>query len=65
MNLLQCRPLYIGESGEKIDLGKLKLKEVFFDIRDSSMGTSGRRKIDVVVQVDPVLYYQYPYRKKI
>ena len=64
VNLLQCRPLYIGESGEKIDLGKLKLKEVFFDIRDSSMGTSGRRKIDVVVQVDPVLYYQYPYRKK-
>ena len=64
VNLLQCRPLYIGESGEKIDLGKLKLKDVFFDIRDSSMGTSGKRKIDVVVQVDPVLYYQYPYRKK-
>ena len=28
------------------------------------MGPSGKRKIDVVVQVDPVLYYEYPYGKK-
>ncbi|HIY01823.1 MAG TPA: PEP/pyruvate-binding domain-containing protein [Candidatus Blautia faecipullorum] len=64
VNLLQCRPLYIGEAGEKTDLKNLRLKKTFFDIRDSSMGPSGKRKIDVVVQVDPVLYYQYPYRKK-
>lgn len=56
--------LYIGEAGEKTDLKNLRLKKTFFDIRDSSMGPSGKRKIDVVVQVDPVLYYQYPYRKK-
>ena len=64
VNLLQCRPLYIGEAGEKTDLKNLHLKETFFDIRDSSMGPSGKRKIDVIVQVDPVLYYQYPYRRK-
>ncbi|HJB27252.1 MAG TPA: PEP/pyruvate-binding domain-containing protein [Candidatus Blautia faecavium] len=64
VNLLQCRPLYLGQKGEKIDLTDLKLKEVFFEIKDSSMGNSGKRKIDVVIQVDPVLYYQYPYRKK-
>lgn len=28
------------------------------------MGPSGKRKIDIVVQIDPILYYQYPYRQK-
>ena len=64
INLLQCRPLYIGREGERIDLEQLDLSETFFEIKDSSMGSSGKRKIDVVVQVDPVLYYEYPYRKK-
>ena len=40
------------------------MKETFFDIVDSSMGASGKRKVDVVVQIDPVLYYEYPYGKK-
>ena len=47
-----------------MDLKSLNLNEVFFHIKDSSMGTSGKRKMDVIVQVDPVLYYQYPYHKK-
>lgn len=64
VNLLQCRPLYLGREGERVDLKALKLKETFFEIRDSSMGTSGKRRIDVVVQIDPVLYYEYPYNKK-
>lgn len=64
VNLLQCRPLYLGQEGESVDIKNLKLRETFFDIRDSSMGASGKRKIDVVVQVDPVLYYEYPYSKK-
>ena len=64
VNLLQCRPLYLGQEGERVDLDKLKLRDVFFDIKDSSMGSSGKRKIDVIVQIDPVLYYQYPYNKK-
>lgn len=64
VNLLQCRPLYLGQKGEKVDLSNLSVKEVFFDIEDSSMGASGYRKVDVVVQIDPVLYYEYPYGKK-
>lgn len=64
INLLQCRPLYLGPEGEQVDLKTLKLKEVFFHITDSSMGVSGSRRIDVVVQIDPVLYYEYPYAKK-
>ncbi|MGN0977944.1 MAG: PEP/pyruvate-binding domain-containing protein, partial [Faecousia sp.] len=64
VNLLQCRPLYQGAEGQRVDLDALKLKKVFFDIRDSSMGSSGKRRIDVVVQIDPVRYYEYPYHKK-
>ncbi len=64
VNLLQCRPLYQGKAGEKIDLGALKLKQVFFDIVNSSMGSSEKRPMDVVVQIDPVLYYRYLYQKK-
>ena len=64
INLLQCRPLYLGQKGEKVNLEQQKMKETFFDIVDSSMGASGKRKVDVVVQIDPVLYYEYPYGKK-
>lgn len=64
VNLLQCRPLYQNKSGERVDLNTLKPWEVFFDIVDSAMGSSCKRRIDVVVQIDPVLYYQYPYQKK-
>ena len=64
VNLLQCRPLYQNKSGQAIDLKSLKPREVFFDIVDSAMGASGKRQIDVAVQIDPLLYYQYPYQKK-
>ena len=60
VNLLQCRPLYLGEAGEKTDIGNLRLKETFFDIRDSSMGPSGKRKIDIVVQIDPYCIISIP-----
>ena len=42
----------------------LQMRRVFFEIQDSSMGSSGRQQIDVVVQIDPVRYYEYPYAKK-
>lgn len=64
VNLLQCRPLYLGREGQRVDLKDLKLREVFFEIRDSSMGSSGKRRIDAMVQIDPVKYYEYPYGKK-
>ena len=64
VNLLQCRPLYLGQAGETVDLKNLNLRETFFEIKESSMGTSGKRNIDVIVQIDPVLYYEYPYGKK-
>ena len=64
VNLLQCRPLYLGRQGQKVNLDALQMRRVFFEIQDSSMGSSGRRQIDVVVQLAPVRYYEYPYAKK-
>ena len=64
VNLLQCRPLYLGKAGQAIDLKAAKLQNVFFEIVNASMGSSGKRKIDVVVQIDPQGYAAYPYGKK-
>lgn len=64
VNLLQCRPLYLGVSGEKVSWKDIKIKEKFFEIAESSMGSSGKRRMDVAVVIDPVLYYEYPYAKK-
>ncbi len=64
VNLLQCRPLYTSKKSKQVDFSKIEWDDIFFDIKDSSMGASDRRPVDVVIQVDPVLYYSYPYNKK-
>ena len=64
VNLLQCRPLYTSKKNKQVDFSKIEWDDIFFDIKDSSMGASDRRPVDVVIQVDPVLYYSYPYNKK-
>ncbi len=64
VNLLQCRPLSSAQNGENVDMDRVNPKEVFFDIKGSSMGSSGKMPVDVVVMIDPVKYYNYPYAKK-
>ncbi len=64
MNLLQCRLLYLGQEGKHVNLSRLNMQDVFWGIQNSSMGVSRKRQIDVVVQINPVLYYEYPYMKK-
>ena len=64
VNLLQCRPLYVSGGGEKVSIGDLALDRVLFDVRDASMGTSGRKPVDVVVRIDPALYHALPYARK-
>lgn len=64
VNLLQCRPLYVGKQEGQITIRRDAFREVLFELKGSSMGASVKRPIDVVVQVDPVEYYHYPYRKK-
>ena len=43
VNLLQCRPLYLGQEGEAVNLNDLHLQKIFFDMKNSSMGPSGKR----------------------
>lgn len=64
VNLLQCRPLYVGQEGGNIKAPDLPSQNCFFDIRDSSMGRSVYRPLDVLIQVDSIGYYNYDYAKK-
>lgn len=64
INLLQCRPLYLGGESEEVKLEGIELKGTLFDVRDASMGTSKKRKVDVIVQIDPAMYGAFPYAQK-
>ena len=64
INLLQCRPLYIGQPGGRVTMPELPEEDVFFRLRDSSMGLATSEGIDVVIEIDAKAYYEYPYAKK-
>ena len=64
LNLVQCRPLYTGEEGKRISIPELPQEQTFFHLKDSSMGSSAKKPITAVVQIDPVQYYNYPYTSK-
>ena len=64
VNLLQCRPLYTGSGTGRVQIPDLPREKTFFRLTDSSMGNSRMEKIDVVIQIDPVAYYNYPYNLK-
>ena len=62
VNLLQCRPLQVSINNEKIEMPESE--NVFFHIKESSMGMSRKDEIDVICYVDPHKYYEYPYAQK-
>ena len=62
INLLQCRPLQVSVNNEAIEMPEDK--NVFFHIKESSMGMSRKNKIDTICYVDPHKYYEYPYAQK-
>ena len=62
INLLQCRPLQVSTNNESIEMPEDK--NVFFHIKESSMGMSRKNKIDTICYVDPHKYYEYPYAQK-
>ena len=64
VNLLQCRPLYTGGAGEAVHINEQKPSEVFFEVQGASMGPSGHRRVDAVVQIDPAKYNAFPYVRK-
>ena len=65
INLLQCRPLQVFK-----DTGKVKIPEhiqeenIILENVHSSMGLSRNIKMDLIILVDPIAYYQMPYAKK-
>ena len=64
VNLLQCRPLHLLQSGKRIDIPQIPQHNTYFSIKQCAMGKSRESAIDVVVVVDPLEYYQFPHAEK-
>jgi len=64
VNLLQCRPLYLGGENEAVDMDRARVSQALFDVKGASMGSSRHRVVDVVVQIDPARYNAFPYARK-
>ena len=65
IDLLQCRPLQIQKtsSGTVIPEG-IAEENILLESKGSSMGMSKASELDIVVYVDPVNYYNMPYKDK-
>ena len=65
VDLLQCRPLQVQKtsSGTVIPDG-LSEDKILLESRGSTMGMSRASELDVIVYVDPVNYYNMPYKDK-
>lgn len=65
INLLQCRPLQVFKDDGKMEMPEhFDSEQLVLDCRKASMGLSMIQKIDGVVYVDPVAYYEMPYVDK-
>jgi hypothetical protein len=64
INLLQCRPLQVGGSGIRMEVPKIPDENTFFHLSDGVMGGSYYESVDIVIWVNPLLYYEYPYHRK-
>lgn len=65
IDLLQCRPLQLTAEGDKITVPDgVDNRRILLETNGVSMGFSREIAIDGVVYIDPILYYQMPYRRK-
>ncbi len=65
IDLLQCRPLQVSAQGDKITVPPCPDKQnILLETRGVSMGFSRQIDLDAAVYIDPILYYQLPYRRK-
>ena len=65
IDLLQCRPLQLTEDGDKVEFPEtVKREDILLESKGVSMGFSRKIKVDCVVWIDPIGYYQMPYRRK-
>ena len=65
VDLLQCRPLQIqkGRTGTAVP-ENIPPERILLESRGASMGMSGASELDLIVYVDPVRYYETPYKEK-
>ncbi|MCR5769099.1 MAG: PEP/pyruvate-binding domain-containing protein [Lachnospiraceae bacterium] len=65
IDLLQCRPLQIqkGKTGTGIHK-RIPKKDILLESIGASMGICRATRLDIIVYVDPVKYYNMPYKDK-
>ncbi|MBP5261221.1 MAG: phosphoenolpyruvate synthase [Clostridiales bacterium] len=65
VDLLQCRPLQVQHtSGGTVIPADISEDTVFLESKGASMGMSKASELDLIVYVDPVKYYNMPYKDK-
>lgn len=65
IDLLQCRPLQVSKNSERVEVPEQMPREkVLLESTHASMGISRRRRLDYLVYVNPVAYYNMPYKEK-
>ncbi len=65
INLLQCRPLQVYQDSDDTELPEdVDKDKILFECKRASMGLSRAEKLDLIVSVDPVKYYNMPYKEK-
>jgi len=65
IDLLQCRPLQVQKASKGSVMPKdVDESNIFFETIGASMGMSKVSKLDIIVYVDPVNYYNMPYKEK-
>ena len=65
IDLLQCRPLQLTKEGDRVLFPeKTEKDDVLLETQGVSMGFSREIRIDAVVLIDPIGYYELPYRRK-
>ena len=65
VDLLQCRPLQVqkGKTGSVVP-DDIPEEKILLESKGASMGISKAASLDLIVYVDPVKYYELPYRDK-
>ncbi len=65
IDLLQCRPLQVQKGKTEIVIPDgIAEDRIFLESRGASIGVCKASSLDIIVYVDPVRYYEMPYREK-
>ncbi len=64
IDLLQCRPLQQTKEGDAVVIPQVPEDRILLETKGVSMGFSRTFPVDLVVYIDPIRYYEMPYRDK-